>query len=272
MQWYSQFMLSCIIPSYKDKYLHPTIKSILDNAVGEVEVIAVLDGTWEECPIGDDPRVRVLHLGENRGMRGAINAGVAIASGKYLMRTDSHCSFAKGFDLAITDHMEDDWIVTPRRYFLDPVKWKRMNKPPVDFAKLVIQKNADGTDKKWVAAPWHERDEELKDVAIAETMGMQGSCWFMTKAWWDKVIVELQVEGYGNLIQDSHEMIFKTWQAGGKMMLNKNTWHAHKERSFPRTHNNGAPENPAHCEDGYKYALDLWRDYYFKEIVPKWGI
>ena len=263
-------MLSCIIPSYKDPYLNPTVQSILDNAEGDVEVIAVMDGCWWPNPI-DDPRVRVLHLGQNRGMRGAINAGVAIASGEYLMRTDSHCSFAKGFDKAITDHMEDNWIVTPRRYFLDPVNWKRMKKPPVDFAKLIIQQE-NGVDKKWTAANWPERDEELKDVMIAETMGMQGSCWFMKKSWWEKVIVELQTEGYGPLIQDSHEMIFKTWKAGGKMMLNKNTWHAHKERSFPRTHNNGTKENPAKCEDGYKYALDTWRDYYEKEIRPKWGI
>ena len=266
-------MLSCIIPSYKDPYLFKTVQSILDNATGEVEVICSLDGYYPPAELLiDDPRVIYLHLGGNRGMRGAINAGVSIAKGKYLMRTDEHCSFAKGFDKEITDNMEDNWIVTPRRYFLDPVHWRRMKLAPVDFAKLIIQKNPDGTDKKFTAAPWKERDEELKDVMIAETMGMQGSCWFMTKEWWDKTIGELQTEGYGHLIQDSHEMIFKTWKAGGKMMLNKNTWHAHKHRSFERTHNNGTPENPAKSEDGYKYALDLWREYYEKEIRPKWGI
>lgn len=262
-------MLSCILPGYKDPLIHKTTQSILDNAVGEVEVICVFDGYWD-TPV-DDPRVKALHLGENRGMRGAINAGVSIAKGEYLMRADCHCSFAKGFDKVILDSIEDNQIVTPRRYFLDPVKWKRMNKPPVDFAKLVIQME-DGKEKKFTAAPWKERDEEFKDVMVAETMGMQGSCWFMAHSWWDKVIGELQIEGYGNLIQDSHEMIFKTWKAGGKMMLNKGTWHSHKERSFPRTHNNGAPENPAHCEDGYKYALDTWRDYYMNEIKPKWKI
>jgi hypothetical protein len=43
-------------------------------------------------------------------------------------------------------------------------------------------------------------------------------------------------------------MVFKTWKAGGKLMLNKNTWHAHKHRSFARTHNNGTEENPANCD------------------------
>lgn len=257
-------MLSCILPGYKDPLIHKTTQSILDNAVGEVEVINVYDGYWD-TPV-DDPRVIALHLGENRGMRGAINAGVAIAKGDYLMRADCHCSFAKGFDKVILDSIEDNQIVTPRRYFLDPRTFKRMNLPPVDFAKLVIKGG------KFTAQNWLERDEEMKDVTVAETMGMQGSCWFMAHSWWDKVIGELQVEGYGNLIQDSHEMIFKTWKAGGKMMLNKGTWHSHKHRKFPRTHNNGAPENPANCEAGYKYALDMWSDYYYDEICPKWGL
>jgi hypothetical protein len=35
--------------------------------------------------------------------------------------------------------------------------------------------------------------------------------------------------------------------------------------------NNGTSENPAKCEDGYKYAIDVWGEYY-KEIKSKWGI
>ena len=262
-------MLSCIIPSFKDPSLHKTIKSILDNAQGEIEIICVLDGYWTE--IIDDPRVKVLHLGKNRGMRDAINAGVAISKGEYLMRTDEHCSFAKGFDKVIIDNMEDNWIVTPTRYELDPIKWKRMNLSPVNFTKLIIQNVSDGV-QKFTAIPWKERDEELKDVMIAETLGMQGSVWVMKKSWWEKVIGELQTEGYGQLIQDSTEMIFKTWKAGGKMMLNKGTWHAHRHRKFGRTHNNGTKENPANCDAGYKYAIDVWGDYYEKVIRPKWQI
>src|SRR3990167_6782667 len=256
-------MLSVIIPSFKEPHLHNTVKSILDNAVGEVEIICVLDGNWVTPGI-EDPRVKILHLGKIHGMRDSINAGVAISKGEYLMRTDAHCSFAKSFDKTIIDNMKDNWIVTPTRYFLDVKKWKRMNIPPVNFSKLVIRGG------KFTAAPWKERDEELKDVMIAETMGMQGSVWFMKRSWWDKVIGELQTEGYGHLIQDSTEMIFKTWKAGGEMMLNKMTWHSHRERSFGRTHSTHREDNPANCEAGYKYAIDTWSDYYYKEICPKW--
>ena len=102
---------------------------------------------------------------------------------------------------------------------------------------------------------------------IDETMAMQGSCWIMSRKWWDEVIGELQTEGYGPHYQDSHEMIFKTWKAGGKMMLNKNTWFAHKHYSFPRSHKYGSQDQDPHI----KYCLEIWKDYYEKVIVPKWS-
>lgn len=261
-------MLSVIIPSYKDPYLQNTIDSILANAEGDIEIVVVLDGYWPTEFDWDDPRIKIVHLGKNRGMRGAINAGVLASSGDVLMRTDEHCMFAKGFDRVITETIEDNWIVTPRRYFLDVEKWEVMDIPPIDFCKLVIR----GNPPKFSAEVWQERDEEMKDVLIGETMGMQGSCWFMKRSWWDKVIGELQTEGYGPLYQDSHEMIFKTWKAGGKMMLNKGTWHAHKHRSFARTHNNGTPENPSNNEACFKYSLDTWREYFEQEIKPAWKL
>lgn len=260
-------MLSIILPSYKDPLLHKTIDSLLDNAEGEIEVIPVLDGYWTDKPIRDDKRIKIVHLGKNRGMRGAINAGVDVAMGKFLMRMDEHQMVGKGYDRILTETCQDNWIVTPRRYYLDPVKWEVMDKPFEDHAKLVIQGGV-----KFSGERWESRNQATKDEMISETMAMQGSCWVMPHKWWDDVIGELQTEGYGPLIQDSHEMVFKTWQAGGKLMVNRNTWHAHKHRSFARTHNNGTQENPANCDAGYKYALEVWGDYYNNVIKPLWKI
>ena len=262
-------ILSVIIPDYKDPLLIKTVDSLLKSSeLGDgLEIIAVFDGYYPEFELITDPRVRYVHLGKNRGMRGAINAGVAVARGEFIMRTDEHCMFGQGFDRIMTKDCQPDWIMTARRYYLDPVKWEVMPEPYVDYEKLVIQE-----DKKFSGQRWDSRTEERKNIRIDETMAMQGSCWVMPHAWWDKVIVELQTEGYGPHYQDSHEMIFKTWKAGGKMMLNKNTWFAHKHRSFPRTHDDGSPENPANKEAGWAYSLSNWRNYYEKEIKPKWGI
>ena len=257
--------LSVVIPSYKDPLLHKTIDSLLQNSElgNEMEVIAVLDGYKPRQSVIDDPRVRVIKLEKNVGMRGAINAGVKASRGEYIMRTDEHCSFGKGFDRILTETFEDNWIVTPRRYFLDPVKWEVMDMPPNDYNKLEVR----NPGPKFYGVDWKQRAVERKDIMIDETMAMQGSCWIMKKSWWEKVIVELQSEGYGTHYQDSMEMVFKTWQAGGKLMVNKNTWHAHKHRTFKRTHDYGGAEKDA----GYAYSLNLWRDYY-EEIRKKWGI
>lgn len=260
-------MLSVVIPSYKDPLLHKTIASLLENAEGEIEIIAVLDGYWPELPIISDERVKILHLGANRGMRKAINAGVAISRGEFIMRSDEHCVFGKGFDKVITAELEDNWIVTPRRYFLDPVKWEVMDLPYIDYEKLAIR---DGF--KFEGQRWHTRKRQRRNIMVDETMAMQGSVWIMKRSWWDKVIGELQTEGYGPHYQDSHEMVFKTWQAGGKLMLNKNTWFAHKHWKFPRTHQEGTPENPTQRAESWKFTLETWRDYYLKEIKPKWGL
>ncbi len=260
-------MLSIVIPSYKDPLLHKTIQSLLDNAEGEIEIIAVLDGYWPSQLIVADPRVRVVHLGRNRGMREAINAGVAVARGEYLMRTDEHCAFGRGYDVILTRDCQPNWIMTPRRFFLDPVKWEVMDIPPVDHMKLKIVNVAAGIKKfSGVEAPGD--DSQM----IEESMAMQGSCWVMKKDWWDKVVGELQTDGYGPHYQDSHEMVFKAWQAGGKLMVDKNTWHAHKHRDFPRTHNNGTKENPSNNEQSWAYSIQVWQDYYEKEIRPKWGM
>jgi len=266
--------LSCIIPAFKDPYVVPTINSLLQNSeLGEeMEVIVVLDGFWPDFELANDPRVVYVHLGANRGMRGAINAGVSIARGKYILRSDQHCAFAKGYDSVLVGDLErkcrnNDWIMTCTRYFLDPDKWEIMDLPPVNFEKLVIQGGA-----KFSGRPWRERDEELKDVPIAETMAMQGSMWIMPKEWWEKVIVELQTEGYGQMYQDSHEMIFKTWKAGGKMVLNKNTWFAHKHRDFVQGRHEGTPENPSIRDESGLYALKVWGEYYENEVKPKWKI
>jgi glycosyltransferase involved in cell wall biosynthesis len=266
--------LSCVVPAYRDPYVIPTIKSLLDNSKldKEMEVVVVLDGFWPEFKLVEDSRVIYVHLGKNRGMRGAINAGVSVARGEYILRSDQHCMFAPGYDKQLVSDMErkcrrNDWIMTCTRYFLDPEKWERMDIEPANHEKLVIQGG-----KKFSGSRWRSRDKKLKDKPITETMAMQGSMWIMPKSWWEKVIKELQTEGYGQMYQDSHEMIFKTWKAGGKMVLNKNTWFAHKHRSFVKGRHEGTKENPVDRERGWKYALDTWKDYYDKEIRPKWNI
>jgi len=255
--------LSVIIPCYKDKYLVNTIGSILENAVEPIEIVAVFDGFWPEFELVEDERVRYVHLGQNGGMKNAINCGMRVARGDFVMRLDEHCLFPNGFDKVLTSECQPNWILTARRFFLDPVKWEVMDLPPVDCERLTIQKDENGNELKWAGQRWRSRAKELEKEPIIESQAMQGSMWITPKKWWDSVIREL--DGPGPHYGDSHEVVFKTWKAGGKLMVTKNTWFAHKHRSFPRTHSGGSPENP-HKKEYWLEALNQWRDFYLEEI------
>lgn len=265
--------LSVVIPSYKDPYHEKTVRDLLDNSElgDQLEIVSVFDGYWPTWELVEDPRRRVVHLGKNRGMRGAINAGVAVARGEYFMRLDEHCCFGKGYDRILTEACKPNEIMTARRFFLDPEQWKVMDLPPVEHERLDIVNVSEGV-RKFHGKPWKERDEAQKDVPISETMAMQGSMWIAQRDFFLKTVGELQTEGYGPLIQDSVEATMKYWKAGGRLMLNKNTWFAHKHRSFKRTHNNGTAENPAKQDQGYTYALEQWEVYYRQVIMPTWNL
>lgn len=268
-----EITLSVVMPGYKDPYSQRTIKDLLENsALGDqLEIIHVWDGFYPTFEIIQDPHVRYVHLGKNGGMRNAINAGVKVARGKFFCRLDEHCCFAKGWDKELTDTCEENQIMTAKRYFLDPVQWKVMEDEPIEHEKLVIRDIGNGV-RKFAGQRWKSRDKAQKDVMVSEMLAMQGSMWIANREFFLKTVGELQTEGYGPLIQDSVEVCMKYWQVGGKLMLNKNTWFAHKHRSFARTHNNGTPETPANCDQGYTYALEQWEEYYNQVIKPKWGI
>lgn len=258
--------ISVIIPSFKDPSLHKTIDDILKNFETNFEIIVVLDGYEPAQPVTKHDRVLVIRNEKNQGMRESINTGVRVARGKYIMRTDEHCMFAKGFDRVILKDIQDDQIVDARRYFLDPNKWERMDRRAIDYEKLVI-KQMPLSCKKFTSVEWVIRGKERKDIMIDEKMCFQGSVWVMAKTLWEDVIKELQTEGYGPLYQDTIEMLFKVWKAGGKLMVNKNTWYAHRHRSFGRTHRYSYQR----ATPGWHYALLKWYDDYL-EVKKKWGM
>jgi len=262
--------LSCILPSYKDPLLHKTINSLLENSglkEDELEIIVGLDSYWPKQPIRNDKRIKIIHSTHNLGMRDNINQCVAIAQGEFIARFDEHCMVAKDWDKTVIDgQFEDNWIMTLSRHELNPETWTVMSERPKNFSKLIICE--DLAKKKFAGVTWHSRNKEMANVEIAETMAMQGSMWIMKKAWWDKVIGRLQTEGYGPLYQDSVEMVMKTWQAGGNLMLNQKTWYAHKHRTFKRTHNINGDES----QKSFDYAIATWKEYYESTIRPRFGV
>lgn len=88
-------LVSIVIPIYKvEKYLHECINSVQSQTYENLEIILVDDGSPDGCPkicdeyAASDNRIKAIHK-ENGGLSDARNAGIDIASGKYIMFVDS---------------------------------------------------------------------------------------------------------------------------------------------------------------------------------------
>jgi glycosyltransferase involved in cell wall biosynthesis len=230
-------MISVVIPSRQELYLNNTVQDILAKAKGDTEIIVVLDGYWPSVMPVDDKRVIIIHRGVAHGMRSAINSGVAIAKGKYILKCDAHCMFDYGFDTELANHCENNWIVVPRRKRLDAENWKLqdVNKPDVDYMYLSYPYSLDrnGNQIGLHGVIWDELNKtpELKDKKIDDLMTSQGSCWFMPRYYYYELEL-LDEINYGAFWSEFQEIGLKCWLSGGQVKVNKNTWYAHLHKKF----------------------------------------
>lgn len=88
-------LLTVIVPVYKvEKYLRRCLDSIVNQTYKNLEIILVDDGSPDNCPaICDeyakkDSRIKVIHQ-KNKGLSGARNAGLDVATGDYIAFVDS---------------------------------------------------------------------------------------------------------------------------------------------------------------------------------------
>ena len=267
-------MVSVIIPSRSAQWLKKTVEDLLNKAEGEVEVVVVYDGRWpdEDEMLPNDPRVIQIHHGvvhDNYGMRESINAGVRISSGEYLLILDEQCGVDQGYDVKLVKDCEDDWVVIPRRWRLEPETWTLTKdsegdkRPPIDYmyTEYPYVKPYDKTQGLH-GAEWRQRYIDHKDVMIDDVPTMQGSCYFLKRSWWDKVIGELDSTYYGNFTMEAQEISLKTWLSGGRVVVNKNTWYSHwhkgtKGKGYAFT-NEQYRKHQEGMEKGRLYAIEYW--------------
>ena len=87
--------ISIIVPVYNvEKYLNRCVESLVNQTLKDIEIILVDDGSPDSSPdICDewekkDSRIKVVHK-QNGGLSSARNAGLRIATGKYVGFVDS---------------------------------------------------------------------------------------------------------------------------------------------------------------------------------------
>ena len=250
-------LLSVIIPARNEIYLEKTLRSVLDAARGDIEIIAVLDGYLPDPPIEmNDNRVTFIHYAESIGQRAAINEAVKVSNGKYIMKLDAHCVVDEGFDVKLAADCEPDWTVVPRMYNLDVTTWQPKLHKRTDYMYFTSM----ASSKPFRAMYYGRGGNKLNDTMIDDTMCCMGPCWFMHK---DRFISQGGCdEQHGGWGQQGIEVALKAWLSGGALKVNKNTWFAHWFRGggVPEGHKAGFPYSLKEktVEKARQHSQDLW--------------
>lgn len=219
--------LTIVIPARNELYLNQTVDGIFSAAQGDIEVIIVLDACWNLPLPTDRPNLTIIHNTARRGMRAAINAGLEIGRGEYVLKCDAHVIFMPGFDTALTAACDGDWVVTPVRYSLDADTWtRRTDKPAVHHEYLSYPYQGGEMVGLHAKYWWKERDRVYTE-ALSENMAWQGSCWMMPMDYARRLIYPMDIEHYGLFVGEPQEIGLKVWLSGGKNMLNREVWYAH---------------------------------------------
>ncbi|MFF8672089.1 CDP-glycerol glycerophosphotransferase family protein [Streptomyces sp. NPDC015242] len=105
---------SVIVPAYQvQAYLHECLESVLSQSCPDLELIVVDDCSPDACGAiidefaARDARVLPVHLPENVGLGRARNAGVARASGDYLLFLDSDDTLTPDALRAVADRLKE---------------------------------------------------------------------------------------------------------------------------------------------------------------------
>jgi hypothetical protein len=257
-------LVSVVIPSRNERFLGKTIEEVLGKARGDVECIAVLDGYWPTPPLPGDPRLHIVHRGAPMGMRPGITAAIGVSRGEFVMKLDGHCMLSEGFDVELAKDCADDWVVVPRRHRLDADAWTCDTSKVVDYHFLSYPlERPEDPHCGLHGQEWNERRRARAEILLDDEMSSQGSCWFTTRAHWDRLLNPLDATNYGTFAQEFQEIGCKTWLSGGAVKINKRAWYAHlfKGKKYGRGYSMSdtrSPEGKAFCNRFW--MLDQWKE------------
>jgi len=109
-------MLSLIIPTYRNpEYLDICLKSAIENQVNKNEIIVAIDGFIEESAhILEKYKsdIKILDLGQNRGMQTALNLAVMNATNEILCIINDDNVLSKDWDIIIKEEFQPNSVLT----------------------------------------------------------------------------------------------------------------------------------------------------------------
>lgn len=251
--------VSIIIPSRAEKpeNLNRTIKSIKDNATGDYEIIVGFDGPpYDGIKYND---VKSVKLYQVAGIKTIINLLASMSTGKYIYKSDAHCSFGKGFDEILQVGMENNWIVMPRFKIIKDDWSIQMRNGQEEFYDYFYL-SCPFTDPKGfrfkAGGHWLERTQERLESypSVDETPQIHGSGWMISKDRFFELGGFPNIDPYGHA-QEPLWLAMKNWIASGKVMVNKRTWYAHLHQ---QGNQRGYAEDKVHTERTYNMTAKYW--------------
>lgn len=275
--------VSILIPARGEKLenLKNTVDAvyIANPHTEDFEIIIGYDGT-PDLGLHDYPNLKVIAFPSTVGIKTNINAMAAMATGKYLYKSDAHCSFGRDFLNILQKDMEPDWIVTPRFKIIKEdwsIQMRNGEEEFYDYFYLScpftdpkgFRFKAGGhwkerTDKRDPNQKWEMGGKILtvkNPIYIDETPQIHGSGWFMEKDRFFQLGGFPNIDPYGHA-QEPIWLAMKNWMAGGKVMVNKNTWYAHLHQQGNKRgyHMDRSQENKSYDIAATYWTRDKWDD------------
>lgn len=147
-------LFSVIVPIYNvEKYIHKCVDSLINQTFSDIEIVLVDDESPDNCPhICDeyakkDTRIKVVHK-KNGGLSDARNAGLSIATGKYVFFIDSDDYIELDTCDNFAKHAHDDVDILIGEAFIEGGQCNLAHIEPGDtvysgkeYLKTSIQKN-----------------------------------------------------------------------------------------------------------------------------------
>ena len=119
-------LLSVIIPHYNAAHhLSPCFKALRGQTYPHLEIILVDNGSTDssvELTRRDFPEVKIIELGQNQGLTGAINRGIAQAGGQIIVPLNNDTEVAPGWAQALVNALQaypDAGIVASKMLLFD---------------------------------------------------------------------------------------------------------------------------------------------------------
>jgi len=196
--------------------LKNTINSLINNSIGEIEILVGLDGGNEETI--NHPSVIVKKFDSRVGKRRVLNTLAKMASGNKFFILDSHCSITKGWDRELNKyHLKNSLLQCTldslRRLNKDGSLYWKGKGNRYDFCSL----NSNLKDKWWLSYP----KRLPKNWLVTETMGITGCGFLIGKE------LFYYLGGYNEEFgilrgAEGPEWSCKVWLSGGSVLVHRN--------------------------------------------------